>query len=263
MNIVSVLAPNPGLFTGPGTNTYVVEADGEAAIIDPGPVIDAHQAAVIDVASASTVVGVFVTHTHPDHAPAANVVGETFDVPVYGFGPGPAFTPSHTLVDGAEVAVGNDHLMAIHTPGHTADHLCYRSGDVLFTGDHIMGGSTVVIEDAAAYMASLHKTAELGANTIYPGHGPVLPDAAGAIAEYIAHRTMREHQIVSALRHGAGTVGDLVEEVYAEVDPALHAAAAMQVIVQLRKLHDEGRVWFPPGGADWKTPVEVSKETES
>ena len=121
----------------------------------------------------------------------------------------------------------------------------------------------MVIEDAAEYMASLHKTADLGTSTIYPGHGPVLPDAGAAIAEYIAHRTMREQQILASLADGAGTVGELVEEIYADVDQALHPAAAMQVIVQLRKLSDEGRVSLPAGGANWETSVSMSEETDA
>jgi glyoxylase-like metal-dependent hydrolase (beta-lactamase superfamily II) len=263
VNIESILAPNPGWFTGPGTNTYLVMADGDVVIIDPGPVIPQHLDAVMETASGYHVAGVLVTHTHPDHAPAANRVGAHFGVPVYGFGPGPEFEPTHLLRDGDPVVVGNTELIAVHTPGHTADHLCFRTGPVLFTGDHIMGGSTVIIEDAAEYMRSLHKVAGLGVEIIYPGHGPVMDKAGAVIAGYIRHREMRESQIIASLRDGAGTVGDLVREIYRDVDPALHPAAAAQVIVQLRKLADEGRVSFTAGGAGLETSVEVSKETES
>jgi glyoxylase-like metal-dependent hydrolase (beta-lactamase superfamily II) len=263
VNVASVLAPNPGWFTGPGTNTYLVEAGGDLVIIDPGPVIPRHLDAVVAGAAGLQVVGVLVTHTHPDHAPAANRIGTHFDVPVYGFGPGPDFEPTHLLGDGDTVTVGGIDLVAIHTPGHTADHLCFRAGPRLFTGDHIMGGSTVIIEDAADYMRSLHKVADLGVTTIYPGHGPVMEDAGGVIAGYISHRKMREDQIVASLHDGAATVGDLVREIFYDVDPALHPAAAAQVIVQLRKLADEGRVSFDPGRAGLETSVAVSKETES
>jgi glyoxylase-like metal-dependent hydrolase (beta-lactamase superfamily II) len=263
VNITSVLAPNPGWFTGPGTNTYLVDSDGDLVIIDPGPEIPEHVEAVVRATAGRRVVGVLVTHTHPDHAPAANGLGNRFDVPVFGFGPGPAFEPSHRLGDGDEVAVGRAALIAVHTPGHTPDHLCFLAGDSLFTGDHIMGGSTVIIEDAVAYMQSLHKVAGLGANTIYPGHGPILHDAGEVIAGYVEHRRMRENQILASLHDGASSVGDLVREIYHDVDPALHPAAAAQVIVQLRKLADEGRVSFIAGGAGLETSVSVSKETES
>jgi glyoxylase-like metal-dependent hydrolase (beta-lactamase superfamily II) len=251
------------MYTGPGTNTYVVTAGGEVAIIDPGPMLEEHLRAVEAAAAAGRVVAILVTHTHPDHAPAANPLGERLGAPVYGFGPGPDFEPTHTLVDGATVAVGGTALVAVHTPGHTADHLCYRTGDLLFTGDHIMGGSTVVIEDAAEYLDSLHKVAALGVGVIFPGHGPALEDASAAIADYIAHRKMREDQILASLRDGAATVGDLVRDIYVDVDPELHPAAAHQVVVQLQKLAAEGRVSLPPGGAGLDTQVSVSEGTGS
>ncbi len=251
MRVERILAPNPGPFTGSGTNTYVVESAGRAVVLDPGPVIGSHLHAIEDAVQRFDVAGILVTHTHPDHAPAANVLGERLDADVLGFGPGPEFEPTRTLRDGDRLAIGDVSMEAVHTPGHTPDHLCYRIADVVFTGDHIMGGSTVVIEDAGSYMTSLHRIDGLQPVHLYPGHGPELPDASAVITEYIQHRLEREHQIVAAVEAGAGTIDDIVAVVYAEVDPSLHAAAAYQVRIQVKKLQEEGRIdlgeWTDPG----------------
>jgi glyoxylase-like metal-dependent hydrolase (beta-lactamase superfamily II) len=190
---------------------------------------------------------VLVTHAHPDHAPAAAPLGERLAAPVVGYGPGPEFSPDTTLADGESYEAGGLRIVAVHTPGHTADHLCYLVGDVLFTGDHIMGGSTVVIEDAAAYMASLEKVLAIGPSHLYPGHGPEMPDAKAVVERYIAHRHMREQQIVDAVECGAVTIGEIVSVVYADLDPVLHGAAAMQVEAVLKKLVSESRLSFRRG----------------
>ena len=193
---------------------------------------------------------VMVTHTHSDHAPAANVLGSRWDVDVLGFGPGPEFEPDVLIADGDRLAVGDAVLEALHTPGHTADHVCYRIADVIFTGDHIMGGSTVVIEDASSYMRSLKRVADLSPESLYPGHGPFMADASAAITDYIEHRLARENEIVAAIERGAGTIGEIVAVVYAEVDPALRMAAAQQVGSNYKKLESDGRIEleWPPFG---------------
>ena len=210
MKVERVLAPNPGPFTGPGTNTYVISSAGRVAVLDPGPVIAEHIAAIEEALGTLEPQAVLVTHTHPDHAPAANTLGEELGVEVLGFAPGPEFTPSRTLANGDRIAVGEVSLVAVHTPGHTPDHLCYRIADVVFTGDHIMGGSTVLIEDATAYMDSLKRVAALHPVHLYPGHGPELFDASAAITAYIEHRLEREREIVAAVGAGAGTIADIV-----------------------------------------------------
>lgn len=259
IGIEAVRAPNPGPFTGPGTNSYVISSDGEALVLDPGPVIPAHLRSIEVALTGLSAVGVLVTHTHPDHAPAANGLGAKLDVPVAGFAAGSGFIPTTLLGDGDRVGFGSQDLIAVHTPGHTADHLCYRWGDLLFTGDHIMGGSTVIIEDAAAYMASLEKVALLDPSRLYPGHGPELTDAGSVIAEYIRHRIEREEQIVAAVAAGATTVGAIVDVVYAGLDPMLRMAATMQVHTQLIKLSREGRLLLHEGGARGETVVEVAE----
>ena len=261
MLVDRILAPNPGPYTGPGTNTYVISSAGCAVVLDPGPVIDAHVAAIERVAGQFEVLSVLVTHTHPDHAPAANLLGSRFEVPVLGYAPGPEFEPTSTLADGDIVEVGELLLTAVHTPGHTDDHLCYRIADVVFTGDHIMGGSTVIIEDAAAYMKSLEKVRDLRPAHLYPGHGPEFDDASAAITEYINHRLERERQIVEAIRKGAATVADIVRVVYVEIDDALVPAAAFQVRTQLEKLVSDGRVTWLRGTADEDEIVHLVEET--
>lgn len=242
MEVTRVLAPNPSFFTGPGTNTYLIGSTAEVAILDPGPIIEEHRQAVVRAVGDREVVAVAVTHTHPDHAPLANPLAAQLGAPAVGYAPGPGFSPDVRLSDLEILQIGALQMTAIHTPGHTADHLCYVVDDVLFSGDHIMGGSTVVIEDAAAYLASLERLAGMGLRLCHPGHGPDLPDAEGTIEEYIAHRRMRERQILDAVESGAHTVDDIVDAVYAEVPPQLRSAAAMQVRTQLTKLIDEGRV---------------------
>lgn len=256
--IERILAPNPSLYTGPGTNTYLLASESEVLILDPGPVIESHAAAIVAAVAGRTPVGVVVTHTHPDHAPLANPLANTLDVPVYGFGPGPEFVPDIALADDSSVSFGSDEILAVHTPGHTADHLCFRRGGTLFTGDHIMEGSTVIIEDATAYLNSLYLVGDLDVDRIEPGHGNAIDDAAGAITEYIDHRLERERQIVAAVADGAGSVGEVVDVVYAGIPKGLRHAAVHQVGVQLVKLSRDGAVVFGSGLAEEMTGVRLS-----
>lgn len=249
MRLERVLAPNPGPYTGPGTNTYVVEFDGASVVIDPGPIIDTHLAAVEHAIGESHPVAVLVTHTHPDHAPAANPLAARLGVPALGFAAGPQFDPTELLTDGEEVKVGEGRIRVVHTPGHTPDHVCFLTEGVLFTGDHIMGGSTVIIEDASDYMASLRKVLRLRPDHLCPGHGPEIPDAVDMVEAYIAHREERERQVLAAVTSGADTVGAIVAVVYPDLEAALVPAAVMQVETQLKKLASDGLVEFRPGGA--------------
>lgn len=239
-----VLAPNPGLYTGPGTNTYLLRDSGEVLILDPGPVIPEHEAAILGAIGDDTAVGVVATHTHPDHAPLANPLGARLGVPVLGYGDGPGFTPDRRIHDGGTIVFGAQSVAAVHTPGHTPDHLCFLLDDVLFTGDHIMSGSTVVIEDASAYLESLYRVRDLGVGRLEPGHGDAIDDAGAAISDYIDHRLERERQLLAAIADGAGTVGEIVDAVYAAVPAGLRAAAVQQVRVQLIKLSREAAVTF-------------------
>ncbi|MCL1692916.1 MAG: MBL fold metallo-hydrolase [Actinomycetia bacterium] len=258
MIVETVLAPNPGIYTGPGTNTYLVTDRDEIAVIDPGPVVDRHRLAILEAIGDRTPVAVIATHTHSDHAPLANPLATRLGVPVYGNRPGPEFAPDILMNDGDDVRVGGVMIEAVHTPGHTADHLCFRLGDRLFTGDHIMGGSTVVMEDATAYLQSLYRVQDLDVRRIEPGHGPSMDDAGAAIAGYIEHRLAREREILDVIRAGGATVEDVVETVYAFVPIDLRPAATQQVIVQLNKLYADDEVWFPAGEAGPSTMVELN-----
>ena len=242
MNVDLVLAPNPGLFTGPGTNTWVITSRGESVIIDPGPVIESHLAAIRANASSAEVRAVLVTHTHPDHAPAANGLAEDLGVPAIGSAAGPGFRPDRLIADGEGVGFGGLEAVCVTTPGHTPDSVCFRVRDALFTGDHIMGGSTVVVEEMSDYLESLRKLHSTGLETLYPGHGPAIDTPDATIAEYLSHRLERESQILDAVGRGAGSVGGIVIEVYRDVDPALHPMAATSVAAHLEKLSIEGLV---------------------
>lgn len=259
MRITRVLAPNPSPFTGPGTNTWVLDSAGEAVVIDPGPVDASHERAIVTAVGAHRVRAVLVTHTHPDHAPLANPLAKTWAVPALGYQPGPDFEPDLRLGEGDLVECGQTRLEVIHTPGHSDDHLCFlvpslqilggetteslhRRESVLFSGDHIMGGSSVMIEDLVAYQRSLEKLRPLPIGRLYPGHGPELDRPGEVIDWYIAHRLQREQEILAALAEGASGIDELVEVVYRDVDPALHALAARSVAAHLRKLATEGRV---------------------
>ncbi len=263
MRVERLLAPNPGLFTGPGTNTYLLDAAGDAMVVDPGPLDDAHRDAVLAAIAPLRPRGIMVTHSHPDHAPLANPLGRELEVPVYGHQPGPDFDPDVLLADGDAVELGEDRLLVLHTPGHSRDHLCFQAGSLLFTGDHVMGGSTVVVEDMSAYLASLRRLQPLPLERIYPGHGPAIDDPATVIGDYIAHRMQREREIMAALAAGAASVGEVVTVVYAEVDPALHPLAAISVSAHLAKLAEEGQVRFAPPSPEalWEAPVELEPDS--
>jgi glyoxylase-like metal-dependent hydrolase (beta-lactamase superfamily II) len=163
---------------------------------------------------------------------------------VYGYQEGPQFLPGITVADGEAIGVGSIELLAVHTPGHTPDHLCFRVDDVLFTGDHIMGGSTVIIEDAAQYLDSLYLVRDLHVARLEPGHGNAMDDAAAAINDYIDHRLERERQIITAIAGGASSIGDIVDVVYVGIPSGLRDAALHQVGVQISKLFDDGVVWY-------------------
>jgi len=264
LKVHHILAPNPGLFTGLGTNTWVIESDGEALVVDPGPDIAAHVTATVETIADLDVQALLVSHSHPDHAPAAAILGEAVAAPVYGFGPGPGFTPDLILGDGDTVRAGRIVAVAIHAPGHTPDSLCFMIDRKIFTGDHVLGGSTVVVEHMGDYLESLQRIIDLKPKTIYPGHGRIVRKPEEWLHHYIEHRLNRERSILAAVEDGALTVGGVVERVYADIDPGLHFAASQSVGAHLRKLASEALVALPYGSDDWDAPVRpaLASETE-
>ena len=264
--VLRLLAPNPGIMTGPGTNTYVIVSEDECVVLDPGPVVDSHRAAIHKALLGLQPRAVVVTHTHPDHAPLANPLAAELGIRTYGYTAGPGFDPDRALRDGDRLRFGRSTLEVLHTPGHSSDHLCFLLGDALFTGDHIMGGSTVVVEDMTGYLRSLRRVGDLRPARLLPGHGHEIMNPGEVVTDYLEHRMAREGQIIAAIRGGARTVGAVLESVYREVDPRLHPAAAVSVLAHIRKLAAEGRVGLAsPGrgaamssirsrGVRWKEP---------
>lgn len=242
MHVIRILAPNPGPFTGAGTNSYVVVAGDEAVVVDPGPQIDSHLSAIRNAVEGLQVVGVLVTHHHLDHSPAANQLAAEYGVPSYGFGSYGGFQAISPVADGDGIHVGTEVIRVMHTPGHTPDSMCYAIGDGLFTGDTVKAGTTVVVEDMSAYMATLHRLAELDPPRIFPGHGDVIEDPAHVLSEYITHREERERQVLGALMAGARSTAEVVASVYLDLDPALVPLATQSAAAHLRKLVDDGLV---------------------
>jgi glyoxylase-like metal-dependent hydrolase (beta-lactamase superfamily II) len=254
-----VLAPNPNIMTGPGTNTYLIGTD-EIAVIDPGP--DDHEEHLDAVAAAGDghIRWILVTHTHPDHSPGAKGLKERTGAEVLGFDERDGFVPDRAIGDGAIIGdgAGRFRLRAVHTPGHASNHLCYvlDGEQVLFSGDHIMSGSTVVIGppdgDMATYLKSLALVADLDVTEVFPGHGDVIADAKGKVDEYVAHRLAREAAVADLLVRSPDplSVEDLVAAIYVDVKPELHPIAQFSVWAHLRKLAADGRARPVTGDID-------------
>ena len=254
-----VIARNPSPFTFHGTGTYIV-GRGQVAVIDPGPDDAAHVVALMAALAGEEVSHIVVTHTHLDHSPAAQRLHELTGARSYGFGPhgtGPGeaveegadhdFAPEVEVGDGAVIEGPGWTLEAVHTPGHTSNHLCFalREEAALFPGDHVMGWSTTVVSppdgDMAAYIASLAKLARRGERVYYPTHGAPIRDPAPYLAELIAHRHERERQIADCLRRGIDTIAAMVEVIYAGLDRRLHRAAGRSVLAHLIDMVAGGR----------------------
>jgi glyoxylase-like metal-dependent hydrolase (beta-lactamase superfamily II) len=248
--VARVLAPNPSPLTLEGTNTYVV-AEPEAAsvvVIDPGPADPGHADAVIRACGGRPVELVLLTHTHVDHAEGARVFAGRVGAPLAAIAPGWATAGAPDLTSGAPVAAAGLSLRPLPTPGHAADHCCFElaAERAVFTGDHVLGRGTTVVEwpggDMGDSLASLQLLLSRRPERLYPGHGPLVTDAVERVEGYLAHRRDREAQVLAALAAGDRTPGEVVTRVYAAVDPALHPAAELSVSAHLAKLVAEGRV---------------------
>ena len=254
-NAWRVLGRNPGMMTGPGTNSYLV-GDRALTVIDPGPVDHEHTQALLHAAEkiGRPIEQILVTHTHRDHSPGARELAEASgarllgpDVPDDGL-QDETWAPERRLRHGERVDCGGTELEVIATPGHVGNHLCYLMVDqnLLFTGDHLIQGSTVVIAppsgSMAAYMDSLALLRDYRIDLMAPGHGDVIDDPMATVDKTLAHRRDRERKVVEALDSDPITVQELVTRVYEDVPAFLRGVACLSLEAHLIKLRDEGRV---------------------
>lgn len=246
-----IVAPNPSMMTGPGTNTYLV-GDEQVAVIDPGPAIPGHIENIVGK-SAGSIRWILATHTHPDHSPGVNSLAEITGADVLGIpapsGPGQdkTFAPTGILADGDALETEEFRLEVVHTPGHASNHVCFRHTDLnwLFTGDHVIDGSTVVINppdgEMKHYIESLQKCRDLDCAALAPGHGDVIEDPVRAIDWIIDHRLEREAKVLAAVRANPGlTIRELVPHVYQDVAQHLYRLAERSLLAHILKLEAEG-----------------------
>jgi glyoxylase-like metal-dependent hydrolase (beta-lactamase superfamily II) len=253
--VMRVTAPNPGPMTGPGTNSYLVGEGDAWTVIDPGPEIESHVQALIDAAAPGRIERILVTHTHRDHSPAAALLAAATGAPVFGRRAAhpewqdATFDPTRELEHGDrfEAAPGVT-LRVLHTPGHASNHLCYlfEQERMLFTGDHVMQGSTVVINppdgDMTAYLDALRALLEVDLDWLAPGHGFLVAQPHAVLRALIEHRLRREAKVAEALRRAVSAEVDvLLPEVYADVPAALHPVARRSLLAHLLKLQADGR----------------------
>lgn len=257
-----VLAPNPSPFTFTGTETYIVGAGDEVAVIDPGPDDAEHLSALLAAIGPAKVTAICCTHTHRDHSPAAAQLSALTGAPVIGCDvlaledDGPradaafdlSYNPDRVLRDGESLTGPDWTLTAIATPGHTSNHLCFalEESGALFTGDHVMGWSTSVVSppdgDMTEYMASLDRLYSRTDKVYYPAHGPAVTKPQQLVRGMIGHRRQRERQIVKLIGEGLGLITDMVPRMYKGVDQRLWPAAGRSVLAHLIDLEQKGRV---------------------
>ncbi len=246
-----IVAPNPSMMTGPGTNTYLF-GDDAIAVLDPGPADERHIENIIEKSTGS-IRWVIVTHTHPDHSPGATPLAKATGAELLGIvapdgeHQDKTFMPDRTLADGDVLETSEFKLEAVHTPGHASNHLCYRHIGLnwLFTGDHVIDGSTVVIDppdgNMKHYIESLQRCKDLRCDALAPGHGDVIYDPTRAIDWIIDHRLAREAKVVAALASNPNlTSHELVPFVYTDVDPKLYGWAERSLLAHLLKLESDG-----------------------
>jgi len=259
-----VVANNPGPFTFKGTGTYIV-GKGEVAVIDPGPDLPEHLAAILKATEGEKITHILITHHHSDHSPLAGPLKAATGATIYGCavagheeedtgevkmeaGHDLDFKPDVSLCGGGEISGPGWTMEAIATPGHTSNHLCYalKEENACFSGDHIMGWSTTVITppdgDMTDYLRSLDEIRARNFTTLWPTHGPPIRKVTPFVDAYIEHRHERANQILTALKAGPGRIKELVPRLYADVDARLHPAAARSMLAAMIYLAREGKI---------------------
>ena len=264
-----VLAGNPGPFTYTGTQTFII-GHGSLAVIDPGPADQTHIDAILAATKGETITHILVTHTHMDHSPAARPLAEITGATIFAYGPhgsgregGMAdeiveagadkdFAPDQNIPSGERISGGTAEspwtFEAIHTPGHTSNHMCFylEEEETLFTGDHIMGWSTTIVSppdgDMALYMDSLQALLMRGDKILRPTHGPAIIEPQLFIESLIAHRIDREDMVIAAVKGGKNNVQDIVSHIYSDVPKEMHPAAARSCLSHLIVLAGDGRI---------------------
>jgi len=275
-----VLAPNASPYTFTGTQTYLVGAGDDVAVIDPGPADtgvsghadtrgDGHVEAILAAVGSARIAAILCTHTHRDHSPASRALQAATGAPIVGCAPlmldddgpradaafDPDYRPDRVLSDGERLSGQGWTIEAVATPGHTSNHLCYAlvESAALFTGDHVMGWSTSVVSppdgDMAAYLDSLARLQGREDRVYYPAHGPQIDNPRQLVRGMIGHRRQRERQILNNLAAGPHTVPDLVAAMYKGLDPRLNGAAGRSVLAHLVDLQRQMRV--APDGEHW------------
>jgi glyoxylase-like metal-dependent hydrolase (beta-lactamase superfamily II) len=257
--IARVLAHNPSAFTYYGTQTYLL-GEREVAVVDPGPDLPEHLDALSEAIGGREVVAIMCTHTHRDHSPAARPLADRTGAPIVGCAPlaletvGPRadaafdgdYAPDRVLVDGEAIKVDGKTVLAVATPGHTSNHLCFSYGDALLTGDHVMGWSTTVVVppdgDMAEYMRSLDKLRRRDERVYYPAHGPAVTNPGQYVRHLMGHRMQREKQILKLVGERARPIPDIVANAYPGLDPRLITAAGGSVLAHLVDLERRGLV---------------------
>lgn len=269
-----VLAPNGSPFTYTGTQTYLVGTREGLAVIDPGPDVPEHLAALEETIGGAPVLAICCTHTHRDHSPAAAPLAARTRAPVIGCAPlalqfdefdswpradapfDADYRPDRVLADGETLSGPGWTLTALATPGHTSNHLCFALEETgaLFTGDHVMGWSTTVVAppdgDMSDYMRSLERLHDRSDRIYYPAHGPAVERPKQLVRGMIGHRRQRERQILKLLAEGARSADELVPRMYRGIDERLWPAAGQSVLAHLIDLERRGRVAAIAGG--WK-----------
>ena len=258
-----ITAKNPGGFTFKGTGTYVI-GRGEVAVIDPGPLDTNHIEALKESLKDEKVTHILITHTHPDHSPAAAPLKDFWGVKTYAYGPHGAgkiasgftiegggdmdFQPDVLLKDGDVIQGSGWTVESVYTPGHTSNHLCFalKEENALFTGDHVMGWSTSVIGppdgDMTQYMKSLERLLERDDDIYWPTHGTCINDVKNYVQAFIDHRLDREKQILECLSQGYKLIKEMVPVMYKDTDSSLYGAAGRSVFAAMIRLVDTGKV---------------------